>query len=444
MLKTSVITCPSSIAVGARKPGEAASGHLVVQLEGLVKDDGDTKKPRVALIPVIDVSGSMGGTKIHYVRQALERLSEYLQPDDYLGMVTFSTVVATPLAVDKASDKQLAKARRVISELHPGGGTNMYLGLQHALRNAEELARAARSRSIDLVRIIVLTDGRSNAGPVRESDYQSLLSDRSNNITVSTIGVGFDCDHDLLGSISTFGLGAYGFAETAEDAARGLGAEVGGALSGAATQVRVRVTGRAGYTILPALGTTVQRDGFVLLPIVKQGETKNLVFPVEFTVPKARQVRPVSYADVEIEYADGEEQTTNKLLPKVLFSNETSEVAEELQEIIDLAVLADAQRQAEEAARLNDWVGASNILRIASGRMSTATISGLSDTVAANYSNQVLYAQTSGARNSFAAATRTTGGLVTSSAAVDASMARAGVSYLTREQTAAAADASGS
>jgi Mg-chelatase subunit ChlD len=46
--------------------------------------------PGIDLICVIDRSGSMNGTKIDYVKEALFKLLDFLHPNDRLSLIIFN------------------------------------------------------------------------------------------------------------------------------------------------------------------------------------------------------------------------------------------------------------------------------------------------------------------------------------------------------------------
>ena len=64
--------------------------HLVLSLTA-PKSDWQAKRQPLCIIPVLDISGSMGGAKLDYAKQSLLKLVEHLSSDDYLGLVSFSS-----------------------------------------------------------------------------------------------------------------------------------------------------------------------------------------------------------------------------------------------------------------------------------------------------------------------------------------------------------------
>ena len=69
---------------------EAKDVHLVVSLAA-PHLDAAAPRPPVCVIPVLDVSGSMAGEKLHFAKQSVMKLVDHLAPGDFCGVVVFST-----------------------------------------------------------------------------------------------------------------------------------------------------------------------------------------------------------------------------------------------------------------------------------------------------------------------------------------------------------------
>jgi uncharacterized membrane protein len=152
------------------------------------------KQPDVALVVVIDQSGSMdachcnsfnqgGGTQVSGARkvdigkEAILRAAASMTERDELGVVSFNeqahwVVKTQPLG-------GIADLQGDIAGIQPLGQTNIFAGLDQAVQSLEKAAATRRH-------IILLTDGWSSSG-----QYDAILARmKAAGITLSTVGAG--------------------------------------------------------------------------------------------------------------------------------------------------------------------------------------------------------------------------------------------------------------
>ena len=154
------------------------------------------KQPEVALVVVIDKSGSMdachcnsfdggmgGGSgiagvkKVDIGKEAILRAASALTAQDELGVVAFDS--SAHWVVKTAPVGGLADLQASIAGITPSGQTNIFGGLDQAV---ESLKNATATRR----HIILLTDGWSSSG-----QYDQILKDmKGAGITLSTVGAG--------------------------------------------------------------------------------------------------------------------------------------------------------------------------------------------------------------------------------------------------------------
>ncbi|HYU18379.1 MAG TPA: VWA domain-containing protein [Chloroflexota bacterium] len=161
---------------------------------------GRTLTASVALILVIDASGSMAGgpgsSKMDLAKEAAIRATELLSEQDQVGVLSFDDtsrwVVETQFLTDPGN------VQTQIGSISPGGGTAIYPAVETAFNDI--VARDAKVKHI-----LLLTDGLSTGG-----DYETLTQRMlQNSVTLSTIAIGSDADFALLRRLADLGHGRY-------------------------------------------------------------------------------------------------------------------------------------------------------------------------------------------------------------------------------------------
>lgn len=384
--------------------GDTVPSHLVVSVSG---EEGDRLRPPLGLVLVLDTSGSMAGSKHATVTAALDHLVGYLSDEDVVALVTFASEVRIPLA-PVAIEANHSGARRFEAALRGvsvGGGTALDAGLEAGLALANQIGRQHPQH---VVRVVLLTDGQANEGQCRPEMIAGRLASASDGVSLSTIGVGLDCDHDLLGLLAQRGSGSYGFVETPALAAEVLGTEIGGLVNLDAASVVVTVAGNTRYAELAApLGVTsadlLESGWRVRLGHLVAGQTRTLVFPLRPLSPERAHARPVSVADVEAHGRVEGEIVTLAAKPKIHFASRSTQRDTDLDEAVDLAVLAQAVREAEVAAARHDFAASQGVLGAAQARLVTGGAATLMRGLVANYTNSVAYNTSSADRAAYGA-----------------------------------------
>jgi Ca-activated chloride channel homolog len=162
----------------------------------------EKEKPSLAMMLVIDKSGSMGGEKIEMAKEAARAAVELMGPSDKVGVLAFEGENFWVSELHPCTDKGFILDR--IAGLEAGGGTNM----APAMEEAHETLQSAVAK---LKHVIILTDGISQPGDF-EGIAQAMAADR---ITVSTVAMGGDADQNLLEEIARVGNGRFYMADDA-------------------------------------------------------------------------------------------------------------------------------------------------------------------------------------------------------------------------------------
>lgn len=197
-------------------PGSYAGSVLEETLPVTVKVTDGKERQRVALLLIIDKSGSMsydplGGTsKIDMAKEAAKLAVGALSEGDQVGILVFSDtqqwIVNMTTIEGQATRDQIDAA---IDTITADGGTEMLPALQEGFDQI-------RHTEADVRHVVLLSDGKSRTGTAEsyDKDIDEAIADRT---TVSTIAIGDDADKDLLTHIAERGNGRYHFTDKPED-----------------------------------------------------------------------------------------------------------------------------------------------------------------------------------------------------------------------------------
>lgn len=148
---------------------------------------------------VIDTSGSMGGVSIEQARQGLLLALDRLRPGDRFNVIEFNSAPnALFMQSLPFSTQRLQQAKRFVSGLRAGGGTEMYPALSLALTPDE-------AESGHLRQVIFLTDGAVG----NETALFRLIHEQLGNARLFTVGIGSAPNSHFMRRAAQFGRGTF-------------------------------------------------------------------------------------------------------------------------------------------------------------------------------------------------------------------------------------------
>jgi Ca-activated chloride channel family protein len=348
---------------------EAKDVHLVVSLAA-PHLDASAPRPPVCVIPVLDVSGSMSGEKLHFAKQSIMKLVDHLAPGDFCGVVVFSTQVETLASPTEMTRARKAELKGLVGRLAPRHNTNLGGGMLAGLDHA----KVAKLPEGMLVRVILFTDGLANEGPAKShEELMRLLEENLGSATLSAFVYGDDADQELLRDLSTKGKGNYAYVASPEDALTAFARELGGLLSTYAQAIEVHVTPREGAALTDMVSDVDAREengaAVIRVPDLLADEVRHLVLGVRLAPRPVALDAPVSVADVEVSFErlEGGHVVKERLACKatlkfVAAADAQSVPTPDVDAVVAIAQLVRAQIEAEEAARQGRYHDARDVM----------------------------------------------------------------------------------
>lgn len=336
--------------------------HLVVSLKA-PKLEWEAKRPPICVIPIIDVSTSMSGDKIEYAKKTLLKLVDHLKPGDYCGLGAFSTYIQPIMAPVEMSQASKDALKTEIGKLNVISATNFSGGLELGLTWGGKVDVANM-----IIRVIMLTDGQPTAGVTNPEAILKMVEHRGST-TVSCFGYGDDANQELLSELAKRGGGNYAFIKNPDEALSAFGKELGGLLSTYAQDIVLDLAPHNGHKIEEVLSdvSVEEKDQKVVIKLgdLLSEEERHVVIAMKLSEQTQALPREMNVVDVKIDYdllVDGKrEHRQSELKAKLRFVKEGEEQdkpTQEVDQIVGLAQVGQAQVEAEELAKKGDFQGA--------------------------------------------------------------------------------------
>ncbi|XP_072966950.1 E3 ubiquitin-protein ligase WAV3-like [Typha angustifolia] len=203
----------------------------------------------VDLVTVLDVSGSMSGTKLALLKRAMGFVIQNLGPSDRLSVIAFSSTARRLFPLRRMSESGRQQSLQAVNSLISSGGTNIAEGLRKGAKVIEE-----RKQKNPVCSIMLLSDGQdtytvtptTGMGQQAQPNYQSLVPpsirrNSSHQVPVHVFGFGADHDSVSLHSISESSSGTFSFIEVEAAIQDAFAQCIGGLLSVVVQEMRVEV-----------------------------------------------------------------------------------------------------------------------------------------------------------------------------------------------------------
>jgi len=272
----------STLSITIEQAGTAFSSeekHTVDALVTLRAPEHEVKRPSLDLVCVVDVSGSMGGSKLVDAMKTLQFLIRQLRSSDRLAIVLFDSNVSTLLDLTPMNSGNRAKATASVSRMSAGSCTNLSGGL---IRGLEILN--ARKEAKTVTSVFLLTDGQANEGiTTSEGITAACKSLVPEGASIYTFGYGADHDCDMLKALSEVTVGGmYYFIENEETIPIAFAEALSGLQSVVAQNLKLELTPMNDVTTVAvetSFKTTTSANGAVTVNFgdLQSGEERDII-----------------------------------------------------------------------------------------------------------------------------------------------------------------------
>lgn len=148
----------------------------------------------VICVFVTDVSGSMLGAPINALQNSLINAMQYINNDNYVGIVSYADNVNVELPIKEFDTTQQEYFKGAVQSLHASGGTATFDGICVALDMIEKQLEETPNAT---PMIFVLSDGATNTGYKLEE-----INDVVKALKVPIYTIGYNANIDALKEIS--------------------------------------------------------------------------------------------------------------------------------------------------------------------------------------------------------------------------------------------------
>lgn len=164
--------------------------------------------PPLNVCIVLDRSTSMKGEKMDVLKSTAIQILRNLRPQDILSVVAFSDRAEVIIPASYHQDRARLEAR--IQMIQPGGGTEIFQGLEAGV---QEVRRSLDSGRLN--HIILLTDGQTYGDEQQCLELAARLAEQG--IGVSAMGIGADWNDIFLDTLATRTGGSSAFIAQPQD-----------------------------------------------------------------------------------------------------------------------------------------------------------------------------------------------------------------------------------
>lgn len=218
---------------------------ILIHLKAPKSLDSVSSRAPLDLVTVLDVSGSMSGTKLALLKRAMNFVIQTLGPNDRLSVIAFSSTARRLLPLRRMTSTGREQALQAVSSLVASGGTNIADGLKKGAKVIED-----RRLKNPVCSIIFLSDGQDTYTLASSDGVQlnysilvppSILPGTGHDVQIHTFGFGADHDSAAMHAIAETSSGTFSYIDAEGSIQDGFAQCIGGLLSVVVKEMRLSI-----------------------------------------------------------------------------------------------------------------------------------------------------------------------------------------------------------
>ena len=327
------------------------------------------ERPLLNLGLVIDRSGSMGGDKLTFAKQAASHLVQRLKGSDRISVTIFDDEVQVLIPSVLADNPP--GILTAIASIQAGGSTDLHGGW---LRGAEQVQQFLKPQQLN--RVILLSDGQANVGETNPDTIASRVHQLlGKGLSTSAMGIGDDYNEELLEAMARSGDGNYYYIQDPEELPAVFEVELLGMAAMAGQRGSLGIRGLNGVEVLDVLNDFDRTTaGNYKLPNLIHGGKVAIV--ARLKIPAIAE--ETDLCSIRLAFDAPEQQGRQTIMATLRLTSVTAgkmddfPCGEEVQRQVALLMAARARKEAMHQLSAGDRLGAQQTLSNAMCEVSSA------------------------------------------------------------------------
>jgi Ca-activated chloride channel homolog len=300
-------------------------------------------------------------TKMSQAIDAAKKAIMQMKDGDFLSLVLFDHEIHILQEAIELNSTSRMIALQKLDTVKTSGSTNLHGGW---LAGATEVAKKMSADALN--RVIILTDGQTNAG-VRDPEHicKDVNGLYQKSISTTTFGIGLQFNEDLLQKMATSGGGNFYYINDDNQLSQMFADEFGGLNNTCATEIKLTLNLHKDAQVVSNLNDFSSTNNVYNIPDMVYNNKMNGLFKIKINVAKKTKSFDLGTVSLSFKLADGTHQTiTSELKYDVLNQKNWDSLAfhEEVKVQEMLLVVAQNKLQAIKSIDMGDINGAKSFL----------------------------------------------------------------------------------